>query len=440
MLDMSPRMPDKAPWWSSELARAARIARLVAAAAGRIATVGWRWRVPGAAGAVVLAVIWFLLIPAVLGPVVTGYPVLRGEFIQSVVASGHVEAPYRVNIGAQITGIVVEIPVEEGQSVRAGDVLIRLDDAEAKAAVIQADGALAQAEAKLRQIKEVTLPAAQEALTQAQATRLNAEQAFARASQLAQGGYGTRVALDDAKKALDIARAQDRSAQLQVYTNSPGGSDFVMAETQEAQARAALQSAKTRLGYTEVRAPRDGVLIARSVERGYVVQPANVLMVLSPSGETELVVQIDERNLGAVALGQKAMASADAFAKDTFPAEVVYINPGIDLQRATAEVKLKVVDPPAYLRQDMTVSVDIEVGRHPNAIVVSAAAVHDASGNTPWVQKATGGRVRRQAVKVGVVSAGKAEILAGLDQGDIVLAATSTMREGQRVRARATAP
>jgi HlyD family secretion protein len=97
-------------------------------------------------------------------------PVLRAEFAQAVVASGHVEAPFRVNIGSQVTGVVVDVPVEEGQSVKAGDILIVLDDREAKAVVVQAEGAVAQAEARLRQLRELTLPSAEEALAQARAT------------------------------------------------------------------------------------------------------------------------------------------------------------------------------------------------------------------------------------------------------------------------------
>ena len=88
-------------------------------------------------------------------------------------------------------------------------------------------------------------------------------------------------------------------------------------------------------------------------------------MKLSPSGDTLLVVQVDEKNLGSLALHQRAVVSADAFPKQVFPAEVVFINPGVELDRASVEVKLRPLDPPNYLTQDMTVSVDIEVARHP---------------------------------------------------------------------------
>jgi HlyD family secretion protein len=159
-------------------------------------------------------------------------------------------------------------------------------------------------------------------------------------------------------------------------------------------------------------------------------------MKLSPTGETELVVQIDEKNLGLIAIGQKALASADAFPKDTFAAELVYINPGIDLQRASVEVKLRALAPPAYLRQDMTVSVDIEVAKRPSALIVPAEVLRGTSGGETWVMKVNGGHAKRQPVKVGIVSAGKAEILDGVEPGDLVIPATAAIKDGARIRAR----
>lgn len=373
------------------------------------------------------------------GPPAEAMGVVKADFVQSVVASGHVEAPFRVNVASQITGVVADVPVAEGQTVAAGETLIVLDDREARTAVLQTESAVAQAEARLRQMRELTLPSAEEALKQATATLRNAEQAYERTAKLAKDGVSTRASLDEATKGRDIARAQVRAAEFQVHTNSAGGSDAVMAETQLNQARAALATAQSRLGYTVIKAPRDGVLISRDVERGNVVQPGNVLMKLSPQGKTQLVVQIDEKNLGLVALGQKALASADAYPKQRFEAAVFYINPGVDLQRASVEVKLEVGEPPAYLRQDMTVSVDIEAARRSQAIIVAAQALRGMASGKPWVMKVAGGRTVRQPVKVGLVSAGKAEILEGLTEGDAVLAANNPVAADTRVRAKVAA-
>ena len=274
---------------------------------------------------------------AILGTKVAGEVAARGLFLQTVVASGHVEAPFRVNIGSQITAVVARVPVIEGQTVKAGETLIELEDRELRSAVTQAEGVVAQAEARLRQMQELSRPAAEQTLKQAQATLTSAQHTFDRTSKLSTDGYATRAALDEATRALDVAKAQVKSAEFQVATMQAGGSDYVMAETQLSQARASLASAQSRLSYTIIRAPRDGVLISRNVEAGNTVTPATVLMVLSPDGEIQLVVQIDEKNLSLVRIGQKALGSADAYPKDTFPAEVFYVNPGIDLQRASVE-------------------------------------------------------------------------------------------------------
>jgi HlyD family secretion protein len=310
--------------------------------------------------------------------------------VQSVVASGHVEAPFRVNIGSQITGVVASIPVDEGQSVKAGDTLIVLDDREARAAVVQAEATLARDQASLEKANR-------------DAERLAA--LFAK-------GSAAKVTLDDARTNVDMLTATVK------------------------QDAASLVTAQSRLSYTVIVAPRDGRLISRDVERGNIVQPSNVLMKLSPVGDTQLVVQIDEKNLGMIKIGQKALASADAFSKETFAAEVVYINPGIDLQRASVDVKLRVPEPPAYLSQDMTVSVDIEVAKRPNTLLVPVASLRGMTNDKPWVMKANGWHARRQPVKVGLISVGKAEILDGLREGDLVLPATATIKDGARIRAR----
>jgi HlyD family secretion protein len=312
--------------------------------------------------------------------------------------------------------------------------LIALAARELRATVVQAQGAVAQAEARIRQLEELTLPSAREALTQAEATLRNAQQTYDRTAQLERNGYATRAALDDAQKTLDVARAVKRAAEFQVYTASPGGSDYVMAQTQLNQARANLDTAESRLGYATIVAPRDGVLITRSVERGTVVQAGKALLVLAPSGELQLVLQIDERNLGRLALGQTALASADAYLDRHFSATVTYINPGVDISRATVEVKLTVKDPPDYLRQDMTVSVDIEVAAKDNAEVLPVRSVHEILSGQPWALTVKNGRASKLPVKLGLRGASQIEVVDGMQSGDIAIPQSSGVLIGQRVR------
>jgi HlyD family secretion protein len=370
------------------------------------------------------------------GPKVEVATVLRRDVVQSVVASGRVSAPYRVDIGSQVVGTVAQVPVAEGQSVKAGEVLITLEASEARAGVKQAEVAVAQAEARLRQLRELQLPVADQALRQAEANLANAQVQYERNKRLYESGFVGKSVLDDAQRTLDVARTQVDTARKQVETAQPSGSDTAIAVAALEQARANLQAARAKLSYTTIAAPWDGTLIARDVERGDVVQPGKVLMVLSPAGETQIVLQIDERNLSRLALGQKALASADAYPAERFPAELVYINPGVDAQRGTVEVKLRVPAPPAYLKQDMTVSADIEVGRSGDTLALPSDAVRDAGGPSPWVLRVSNGRAERRAVKIGLRGNGVVEIREGLAAGDLVVpAAQPRIKDGQRLRA-----
>lgn len=372
----------------------------------------------------------------ILGKPVTYYEAIRSDLVQTVVASGRIVTPQRVAVGAVTTGRVTRIPVSEGQSVKRGDILIELEDFDERAAVEQARAAVAQAEAKIRQLRELGLPAAEQSLVQAEAQAIQARRQYDRNRELKEKGFLSQAALDDAKRNLDVAEAQLRAARLQVNSNSPAGSESALAQTAAAQARANLGVAQAKLDETVIRAPADGLLITRAVEPGNVVQPGKELMALAPAGETQVVVQIDEKNLGQLKLGQLALASADAFPRERFPAEVFYINPGIDPQRGSVEVKLRVSKPPDYLRQDMTVSVDIEVARRASAVVVPADAVHDVAGALPWVLAVDGGRARRREVKIGLRGDGRVEVTEGLVPGErVVPAGNLAIKAGMRVRA-----
>jgi HlyD family secretion protein len=382
----------------------------------------------------------FALRNIVLGKPVEAFEAVRGDLVQTVVASGRIITPQRVSIGAVITERVARIPVDEGQSVHRGDVLIQLDDRDERAALAQAQASVAQADAKLRQLREVGLPAAEQALLQAQANALQARQTYDRTQSLRTQGFVGQSQLDDAKRNLDVADSQLRAARIQVETNGPSGSDFALAQTALEQAHANLHAAQAKLEQTVINAPVDGILIAREVEAGNIVQPGKELMVLAPAGETQVDVMIDERQLARLAIGQKAMGSADAFPGERFAAELFYINPGIDALRGTVEVKLRVPNPPAYLRQDMTASVDIEVARKAGAVIVPAETVREVSGQRPWVLAIRGFRAVRQPVKLGLRGDSRIEILDGVEPGDELIPATNgVVAAGQRVRAVAPA-
>ncbi len=369
------------------------------------------------------------------GPVVKVTVAARKDLEQRVVASGRVWVPTRVQIAAQVPGLVVAAFAIEGQHVKAGDVLVQIDDAEARAAVSQAKAAVDQANARVEQLRRVGSIVATEALRQADTNLEHAESELARARNLAASGTLAQAELDNAEHAVDLARAQKTAAEAQRIASTPMGADSRVALTALLQAQAQYAGANVRLAQTRVVARQAGVVLTRSVEPGDVVQPARTLMVLAADGSPQLVFQPDERNLAWIALGQKARAAADAYPQDVFDAEVSYIAPSIDPQRGSVEVRLTVPRAPSFLLPDMTVSVDVAVARRENALVVPSDAVHDAATSAPWLYVVEADRLAKKNVKLGIRGMGDVEVVEGLAEGALVVMPDGRIHPpNQRVR------
>jgi HlyD family secretion protein len=339
----------------------------------------------------------------------------------------------------QGSGRVQRVAVAEGQTVERGQLLIELDNSDARASLAQARAATAQAQARIRQLHELSQPVAAQALAQAQATALQARKVLVRDRELVAQGFISQAALDDAQRAVAVADSQVASARAQAASNTQSGSDAALAQAVLAQAVAGQQLASVKLAQGQVLAPSSGVLIARDVEVGDIVQPGKALMVLAASGQTQVLVQIDEKNLSKIALGQKALGSADAFASQRFDTVVSYINPGVDAARGSVEVKLNVTQPPAYLRQDMTVSIDIETARRTATVVVPTSTLEDATTDLPWVLVVRNNRAVKQLVTLGLRGDTRVEVLTGITAGEGVVPVSKTgVKAGQRVRATVT--
>ena len=390
--------------------------------------------------ALLVLIALYLLRNILLGTPTNVYAATSSKLVQSVVASGRIISPQRFTVALQGSGRVLRVAVAEGQTVERGQLLIELDNSDSRASLAQASGAVLQAQAKLRQLGELGQPQAVQALAQAQATALQARKALDRNRDLVARGFVSQAAVDDAQRAVDVAASQVVSAQAQVKTNAAGGSETLLAQAALSQAQAGQQLARAKLDQGQVLAPSGGVLISRSVEVGDIVQPGKALMVLAASGQMQILIQIDEKNLSKIALGQQAYASADAFASQRFDAVVGYINPGVDPTRGSVEVKLNIPNPPVYLRQDMTVSVDIETARRTATVVIATTAVEDAATDKPWVLVVRDKHAIKQFVTLGLRGDTRVEVIDGIAAGEFVVPVSKVgVKAGQRVRAQVQA-
>lgn len=363
----------------------------------------------------------FWLIQRMRGPALAGYKVAERPLVQTVVATGRVVAVSRAQIGSPVTGVVIERRVREGDRVQAGDVLavLRADDMEA---------AVRDAEAALAQLQQSTRPQAQAALREAEARLTQATREAQRRRELFQQQAIAREEMEQAIQAETTARANTEQARLTARSLLAGN-------PAEAAARARVASSKAQLAKTTIRAEVAGTVLTRNAEPGDLVQPGRILFEIAQTGDTEIQVPLDEKNLEVLAIGQTAMCIADAYPARPFPAKVGFIAPSVDPQRGTVDIRLTVTPVPSFLRQDMTVSVNVETGRRDKAIVVPNEALTAMDGNRAELWLVVDGRATKRPVQLGLRGLTQTEVTSGLHVGDWILSdARASVAPGDRVR------
>lgn len=383
-----------------------------------------RWRRPWViAPALLLVIVALAFASRLRGPLLPGYVLAPAPLVQVVVATGRVISTSRVQVGSEVTGTVIERRVKEGDTVKPGDVLVvlRADDLEARER---------QAEAQLAELQSSTRPQAAATLRQAEAQLAQAGRERERRADLFARRLIAREALEQAEEAETVARAAADRARLAAEAAAAGS-------TAEQQLRQQLAAARAQRAKAVIRAGTAGTVLTRNAEPGDLVQPGRVLFEIARGGATEIEVPVDEKNLAALAVGQVAQCIADAWPDRPFRAVVNYIAPGVDAARGTVTIRLAVDPAPAYLRQDMTVTVNVETGRRDSALAVPNDAILQLPDGTRAVLAVRDGRVRRTPVRLGLTGLAMSEVTAGVAAGDAVLAGAADaggMADGDRVR------
>lgn len=370
--------------------------------------------------ALVLLLLWFAW-RQWQGPEIPAYQLEQRPLVQRVVASGEVDSQSLAQVGSEITGVVKARHVREGDAVRAGDLLIELHDEEQQARLREAEAALRQLVQSQRPQTEAALREAQTNLAQASRERERREALVARQLLPAEQGEQARQAEISARSALQRAQAAAAAA-------APGGSDEQLLQQRLAAARAALER-------TRIRARFDGVVQVRAVEPGDVVQPGTALLQIARADSREILVPLDEKELGPVAVGQPALIIADAYPTEVLEGRVSFIAPAVDTNRGTIDVHLELLESADFLRQGMTVSVDIRTASRDQALVIPNDALFNRRGDSAEVLRLAGGRLaERVPVRLGLRGTGLTEVVEGVGAGDVLL--TDEQAEGRRVRAR----
>ncbi|MBI4873610.1 MAG: efflux RND transporter periplasmic adaptor subunit [Acidobacteria bacterium] len=327
-------------------------------------------------------------------------------------ATGTVRARTTAQISAKVMGYVREVLVQTGDAVKAGQVLIRIDDRDLASGQRQAEAGLNEARQAVSEADNA-IAAAQAQLDLTQVTYNRMKDLFDKKSVSTQE-------FDDAGMKLKVARASHQMAlskrrQLEARIN---------------QAQEAVQSASITKGYAEIRALSAGVVIERRVEPGNLSAPGQPLLVIEQAGAYRLEASVDESRLGAIRVGQSVSVTLEK----TFPARVSEIVPAVDAMSRAFTVK---IDLPAMaqLRSGMFGRAAFPLGKR-QALVVPAGAVLE-QGQLQSVLVVQDGYARSRLVTLGQRTGERAEVLSGLAAGEAVIALRPAgLADGARVEVR----
>ncbi len=302
--------------------------------------------------------------------------------------TGSIESQTTAIVSAKLAGRIEEVLVQEGQYVRAGDPLVRLESVELANAVRTARDAVAKAQ-------------------------INYE--------FAQTDYNRY------KKLYEIGAApqqQMEAAEVKLKT----------AEADLSSARANLGNAEQQYGYGVITAPVDGVIANKTATVGQVVTPGAALMAVENIGQVYAVVHVEQKDLARVQVGQKAAVTVDAYPAENFAGVVEIMNPEAGSANRMFRTKVKLDNGDMALKPGMFAKVSLATGDAVQLLTVPQAAVIQKQG-LYYVFREENGQVKRCPVEIGELTGEAIEIKAGLEAGDrVVVSNVGQLKDGDAVR------
>lgn len=351
-------------------------------------------------------------------------------------ATGYIVAAHKIELAAKVVGKVAWIGVDKGDRVKQGQVLVRLEDDEYRAHVLEAEGQLNNLKARLAELEHGSRPQeiakAGADLAQARATQENARVTLDRTRSLSGEGVLSRQALDDAQAKYDSAAANGASLEkaYELVRIGPRQEEIDAMRAQVRQAQGSLDYAQTQLQNTIIRAPISGTILERNVEKGEFVTTGFVgdkgakgyVVSLADLNDLQVELDISQNDFGKLGPRQPGIVTTDAYPDRKYQGHIEEIAPEANRQKATVQVKVQIEKPDDYLRPEMNASVAFvasgrTISQAKPRIDVPAAAVRDHAVFVVMDGKA----VRREA-----------QTLIGGE--DVILNPPADLKDGQKVR------
>lgn len=370
-------------------------------------------------------------------------------------ATGYIVAAHKIEVAAKVIGRVKWIGVDKGDRVREGDVIVRLEDDEYQAQLLQAKGQLANLQAKLAEALHGSRPEeiaqAQANLNSARADLDNAKITVDRARLLVNEKVAPRQQLDDAQARYDgaIHKVVSLEKTYELAKLGPRQEEIDALRGQVDQARGALNYAETNLANTIIRAPVTGTILERAVEKGEFVTTSFVgdrgakgyVVSLADLNDLEVELDINQNDFAKLHGSQHGSVTTDAFPDRKYEGFIKEISPEANRQKATVQVKVKIEKPDSYLRPEMNASVAfvsdkkeaVDSAAAKPVVIVPNAAIRD---NAVFVM--FDGKALRRPVKTGATSGQDVRIEEGLIGGEeLIVNPPAGLKDGDKVRLKA---
>ena len=321
-------------------------------------------------------------------------------------ATGYIVAHHTINVNSKVTGRLKWIGVEKGDKVKEGQVLVRLEDDEFRAAYEQAKGAVANARAYLDELQHGSRPEeiqqAQHNLDEARATLANDKLTLDRTKELAGGGVVSRQQLDDAtaKFESDQQRVNSLQKAFELAKIGPRAEEIARAQGALAQAQGQMDYAKSQLEATVIRAPVTGTILDRTAEKGELITaqfasaavggPQGSVVSLADLNDLQVELDIAQADFARLSPAQRATVTTDAYPDKSYDGVIAQISPEANRQKATVQVKVQVLNPEKFkdvqLRPEMNATVKFLASdqakdtKGPAGVFVPSAAIRDRDG------------------------------------------------------------
>ncbi len=365
-------------------------------------------------------------------------PVQTKALTVRVEASGKVEPIATVNIGSEASGRLVSLYVDQGDQVKAGQVLARMRTDEKQASLAQAKGQLAEAQAEYTKVRngnrseEISRARAQVKSAQAQ-VNLTTKQ-LKRYRLLAQEGAIAQKDLDEYITENQSANAslQEAQQQLQELTKGSRPEDIEQAAAKVATARAKIKEVQAQLDAAVIRAPFDGIVTQKYANIGAIITPTMLASETSSSSTptsilelasgVEVLVDVPEANISRIQVGQPVKIIADSYPNRTFEGKVRQIDPKavVEDKVTSFQVRVKLLTGQSELRSGMNLDA-IFMGTSINdALMVPTVAITTRNNQMGVLVADEQGKAKFQPVKVGITQDGQTQILQGLKSGERV--------------------